>query len=667
MDKKKLPTANNVSSGTKSKQINLPTKPKPVTKQTFSTTTTSPSNNTKTVIKTSEDSSIIQNYTLFWLDTNINVDDDYYRNTITKLQSIVNNIHVFNDSDECVHFLNKIKKQKVFMLVSGSVSQHILPRIHQMSQLTVVFILCENKSKYESLEKTWRKVRGIFTDIIILCKSLQQVVYQYEEDSIGISLFSANDISDKSLDQLDQSFMYTQLIKEILLELEYNNQSVYDLVTYCRDRYSNNPKELENIQQFQQGYSDKSPIWWYTCDSFIYHMLNWALREQEFDVIIRMAFFICDLHRHIEQVHSEQFNEYQKEFIVYRGQGMTPEQFEKLKKSKGGLISFNNFLSTSKDNKIALQFAERALSNSMSVGILFIINVNSSVLSTPFASINNISYFRKENEILFSMLTIFRIGNIKPSGTNSRLWHIHLTLTSDSDQQLNALIERMRVDIQGPSAFYRLGTLMIKLGEFVKAEEIFETMRKHTSDELEKGNLFYQLGQIKTNQQNYKKALEFYQDALTIYLKYFSSDHSNIATCYNNIGLVYDHMNDYSKVLSFYDKALEIYKKTLSNDHQNVATCCNSIGLVYNSMGDYTKAFSFCKRALEIFDKKLPPIHPLLATSYNNIGLVYGNMKKYSEAVASYKRAVEIGQQVLPPCHPNLELYKQNLESIRKK
>ncbi|CAF3727748.1 unnamed protein product [Rotaria sp. Silwood1] len=150
-------------------------------------------------------------------------------------------------------------------------------------------------------------------------------------------------------------------------------------------------------------------------------------------------------------------------------------------------------------------------------------------------------------------------------------------LTSDSDQQLNVLIERMRVDIQGPSAFYRLGTLMIKLGEFVKAEEIFETMRKHTSDELEKGNLFYQLGQIKTNQQNYKKALEFYQDALTIYLKYFSSDHPNIATCYNNIGLVNDHMNDW-------------------------ATCNNSIELIYNNMDECTKAFSFCKRALEIFD-----------------------------------------------------------------
>ncbi|CAF3268698.1 unnamed protein product [Rotaria sp. Silwood2] len=112
----------------------------------------------------------------------------------------------------------------------------------------------------------------------------------------------------------------------------------------------------------------------------------------------------------------------------------------------------------------------------MSVGILFITNVNPSMSSTPFAIINDVSYFTMEKEILFSMQTIFRINDIKPSGTNDRLWYIHLTLTNDSDQQLNDLIERIRVEIQGPSALYRLGTLMVELGEFVKAEEIFETM-----------------------------------------------------------------------------------------------------------------------------------------------------------------------------------------------
>jgi tetratricopeptide (TPR) repeat protein len=380
-----------------------------------------------------------------------------------------------------------------------------------------------------------------------------------------------------------------------------------------------------------------------------------------------MAFFICDLHRHIAQLHEEQSKDFPKEFTVYRGQGMSLEMFEKMKKTKGGLLSFNNFLSTSIAEKVATGFVNAALKDPTSVGVLFIITVDPSISSAPFAGLDKVSYYQKlEKEILFSMQSIFRIGNINETN-NNRLWRVHLTMTSDSDQQLNKLIERMREEIQGPSALYRLGALMIKLGEFVKAEEIYKALQERTFDELEKANLYYQLGSVNDNQSKYDKSLTFYQHALAIYLKHLSSDHQNIATCYNNIGLVYDNMNDYQKALPFYEKALEIYRKTLSDDHPNMAASYNSIGLVYNSLGDYSQALSFCKRALDSFEKNLPPTHPMLATSHNNIGLVYANMKNYSEAIKSHKRAVDIGQQTLPPNHPNLQVYKKNLESVLKK
>jgi tetratricopeptide (TPR) repeat protein len=668
MDKKKLSTASNSSSGAKVKQMPPPAKGKIGTKQASLTASASRSNTTATEVQSSEDFSSIQSYILFWLDSNIDMNDDNCLFTITQLQSVVNTVHVFNDSDQCANFLNKIKNQKVFMVVSGSLSQHTLPRIHNMPQLTAVFVFCDNRPKYESLTKSWSKVRGIFTDITVLCESVKQVARQCDEDSIDISLVSASDISDQSLDHLDQSFMYTQLIKEILFELKHDDDSVKKLVTYCRNKYSNNEKELKTIETFQNEYQLQSPIWWYTYECFIYHLLNWALRYQEFDVIIKMAFFIRDLHRHIEQLHKKQSKDFPNEFTVHRGQGMSPEMFEKMKKTKGGLISFNNFLSTSIKESVAMVFVGRALEDPTSVGVLFIITVNPSISSAPFASLDEVSYYKTlEKEILFSMHTVFRIGDIKQSNINNRVWHVHLTLTSDSDQQLNSLIERMRVEIEGPSPLYRLGALMIKVGEFIKAEEIYKALQERTTDELENANLYYQLGYINDNKGNYDKALTFYQRALTSYLKHYSPEHPNVATCYNNIGLVYDNKNDYRQALSFYEKAFKIYQKTLSDDHPNVATSYNSIGLVYNSMGDYTQALSFCKKALDIFGKSLPSTHPMLATSHNNIGLVYANMKKYSEAISSYKRAVEIGQQTLPPNHPNLQVYKQNLESVRKK
>ena len=75
------------------------------------------------------------------------------------------------------------------------------------------------------------------------------------------------------------------------------------------------------------------------------------------DTIIKMGFFIVDLHQNIEQLHQKQFGGYQsnESFIVYRGQGISMRDFEQMTKAKDGLMSFNNFLSTSKKRDVSLR------------------------------------------------------------------------------------------------------------------------------------------------------------------------------------------------------------------------------------------------------------------------------------------------------------------------
>ncbi|CAF5151822.1 unnamed protein product, partial [Rotaria sp. Silwood1] len=74
---------------------------------------------------------------------------------------------------------------------------------------------------------------------------------------------------------------------------------------------------------------------------------------------------------------------------VFRGQGLSMEDFENMKKTKGGLMSFNNFLSTSRNREISFKnFARPAALNTNSVGILFIMNIDAAICtksSTPFA------------------------------------------------------------------------------------------------------------------------------------------------------------------------------------------------------------------------------------------------------------------------------------------
>ena len=176
-------------------------------------------------------------------------------------------------------------------------------------------------------------------------------------------------------------------------------------------------------------------------------MLNRALRLMDADLIIKLGFFIGDLHRQIQQLHQEQFGDpsSNQHFTVYRGQGMAKDDFEKMAATKGGLLSFNCFLSTSKDDKISLGFAERGAANPDTVGVLFVMTIDPALSSTPFASIVEVAYFGdEEEEVLFSMHTVFRIGKITPMGGNGRLFRVELMLTSDKDNDLRQLTDRIR-------------------------------------------------------------------------------------------------------------------------------------------------------------------------------------------------------------------------------
>jgi tetratricopeptide (TPR) repeat protein len=584
------------------------------------------------------------------------------------LRQVVNTVNTFTDADECINFITDINEEKTFIIVSGAFSQIMIPIIQEISQVSSVYIFCKNKAWHEQWAQEWPKVRGVYTDITPICEALKQAAHDCDQNSVSISFIKTTDgASNQNLDTLDQSFMYTQILKEILLTIDFEQIHINDFLTYCREQLTGNSVELKNVDKLENEYIHHQPIWWYTYDSFLYSMLNRALRLMEVDLIIKVGFFIQTLHNHIAALHSEQYggHEHSDSFTLYRGQGLSQIDFDQLKQTQGGLLAFNNFLSTSENRDVSLNFARRTIATSTLVGVLFVMKIDPSISATPCANVENVSCYQGEKEILFSMHSVFRIGQVKQIQKNDRLWQVDLILTGDNDPQLNALTTSMREEtFSGYKGWYRLGQLMIKLGQFNKAEELYGILLEQTTNEGEKGHLFNQLGYIKDNQGKYEEAIGFYERSLEIYQKTLPENHPSLATSYNNIGLVYDNRGEYAKALSYYEKALEIYQKTLPANHPSLATSYNNIGLVYHNMGEYSKALSYYEKALEIQQKTLPENHPSLATSYNNIGLVYDNMGEYSKALSYYEKDLEISLKTLPANHPDLAISYNNIGSV---
>ena len=517
---------------------------------------------------------ILQNYLLVWVDANATTSNEDSQHTLEQLRSIINDVNTFIEPEQCLTFLKDIQPEKVFLIVSGSLGRDLVPRIHPMAQLDAIFIFCGDKSRHEEWVKKWSKVKGVHTRIKPICEALELAVKQCNQDSTPLSFAQVSEegACEINLNQLEPSFMYTQLFKQTLLDMEHDPKTaVRDLVKYCQQTYAGNPAQLALIEEFHRTYQQQRAIWWYTREGFTYQMLNRALRLLEADVIVNMGFFIHDLHRQIQQLHKKQLAAYGGQpFFVYRGQGLSTSDFEKLKRSRGGLMAFNCCMTTSLKKEVPLQFARAAATDQDRVGILFVMTIDPKICATPFADIREVSYYGDEAEILFSMHTVFRIDTIKQMDKEGGYVQINLILTTDEDRQLNDLMKQLADDLGSLSGWERMGSLLLQVGQPEKAEELYHTLLEQTSDQEDQARYYHQLGHIKNQQGDYQEALSFYERAIEIERKSLPANHPSLATSYNNIGSVYKNMGEYSKALSSLERALEIRQKSLPANHPSI-------------------------------------------------------------------------------------------------
>ncbi|CAF2995214.1 unnamed protein product [Rotaria sp. Silwood2] len=202
---------------------------------------------------------IIQNFLLIWMDVDIDQSKDNCQNTLIQLRSVVNDVTIFSQPDECVDFLTEVDGVKAFLIVASTIGQQIVPLIHDVPQLDAVYIFNDNKHQNEKWTKEWAKIKGVHTEITPICEALQLVSKQCGQDCIPLSFFTIEEVaSNQNLNQLEPSFMYTQIFKEILLDLKYDEQSVKKFTAYCRNGDYGAPA---TINRFENEYYSQLAIW----------------------------------------------------------------------------------------------------------------------------------------------------------------------------------------------------------------------------------------------------------------------------------------------------------------------------------------------------------------------------------------------------------------------
>jgi tetratricopeptide (TPR) repeat protein len=606
---------------------------------------------------------ITENYIIIWLDPNLDFSNEDNQAFISQLQSIVKTIKTFSDYDQCINFLQQIKNEKVFLIIAGCFLKQIASIEERFTQLNSIYVFCDQKSNYNQTIKTYKKGKGVFTQMKPLCNELKKEIRQLNNDLVSISIVSAS--STTNLNELDPSFMYFQLLKENILTIKYNHDmEIQQLVDYCRPHFEKDEDEIRRIIDLEQNYGEHTPIWWYTLESFLYGMLNHALRTFDIDILVKMGFFIQDLHEQIKQRHSN-FRIVKNPLTVYRGQGMFNNEFEKLQKNaNGGFLSFNSFLSTSIEKSVAKHFACYNLNDEDRKAILFEIELDTSISSVPFTSVKDLSAVPGEEEILFSMSTVFRIGEIKE--IEKGLWKVNLSLTSDRDPLLKRLTDHMRISLGSGNGWRRLGQLMIKLGQFDKAMEIYKILLKTVDldDKTETAFLHNQLGYVFKQKDKLEEAFSHYQQALKINRTYMSDTDARLSSIYSNMGGIMKKLGDANEALKYYELVLKIDLAASKPNPLEIAIDHNNIGSVLDDQGKYPNALKSYEEALNIKLTHLPPHHPSLASTYSNIGLIHRKMGDCSTALSFYEKTLQIQQKSLPSNHPSFVVTYGKLATV---
>jgi hypothetical protein len=243
---------------------------------------------------------------LFWLLPSHAQEDDFSV-YIASLQKIINDTRVFFDPDQCIDDLESITDLTIF-LVLGPTRSDLLPILHSFEHLRHIYL-----SEPHQFTENTSQVRGVFPTIIQLLPQLTKDVRMAQYRHPHLTVTSEGDPTQphRSIADLQTSkadFQWKQALIDIVLDIPTPPaENIHkDLIDEWRIVYQSNTGQTKYINEFEENYDPSNAIYWYTRDTFLYKMVNMALRTENIAVIWRLRFYIQDLYQQLKRLHAEQ-------------------------------------------------------------------------------------------------------------------------------------------------------------------------------------------------------------------------------------------------------------------------------------------------------------------------------------------------------------------------
>jgi signal transduction histidine kinase len=181
------------------------------------------------------------------------------------------------------------------------------------------------------------------------------------------------------------------------------------------------------------------------------------------------------------------------------------------------------------------------------------------------------------------------------------------------------------------------GNLYTQQQNYQKALEFYQknaSLSISTHSELGESDAYLSIGNIHLIKSRWVKALQFYLKSATIKEKI--SDQLGLAELHQNIAVVYENLERHDKSIEYYTKSEAYYKTTA--DTTNLIETWSNIAAIYIAQNKYQQAIQLLKQAAT--NLKNYPSPPISLVVHMNLGFVYMQTKEYSKALIYFDESL---------------------------
>ncbi|CAF3753386.1 unnamed protein product [Adineta steineri] len=561
---------------------------------------------------------------------------------VQKIRRSINIVMIFNDTDDCIAYINSLSNQRIVLILSDDFCDSLLPRIENMLNILSVYILSTNSNKNLTFSST--QIRGVYPSIDDIYEMISDDVNPIKSDLLLFQKVYANGTT------LDKIFVFFQLLGDILVDRNETEHAFQELVHFAREEYEGNEYELTQIEEFEKSYKNTQAISWLSRKCFLLKMLHNAVLFHEVDILFKLRLFIQDLKSELEN------KTIMEPISVYLGNFTEQSEIEPIEafKLNENLVTFHQLLFASTDQSQAIARAKK-LSHPSEEYLNLLIRIDFPSAAKCLTRLSSSDDDNDGIDVFINAGIATKIITIEKDYQEKGCVLIHLEFVSYADEMnIQTEMREARKEIDNSSPLFRLARLLLKANQLSFAEQFFaklvdeDLLINDTKRQKSLSLSLDYLALIHYQRESFKRASELFLLCLKAYHRFLPVHSPDLHQIYRDLGESFYRLGEYQSAIDYYQQALDTQLRSYIPNLIAAAFCCYKLGVIYFKQENDQNAIQALDRAEKILKQSGETHHTELISIYVTLGDNYYSKDKYDDAIIYYKKIIEVSQSIQP-------------------